>query len=58
MKMNINIKMKMNIIYKYYLKMTVTIIPTNLVTNSLLSLFCPFMETKNKNQILSKVVVW
>ena len=30
----------------------------NLVTNSLLSLFCPFLESKNKNQILSKLVVW
>ena len=28
--------------------MIVTIIPTDLVTNSLLSLFCPFLETNNK----------
>ena len=40
-----------------YMKMIVTIIPTNLVTNSLLSLFCPFTGPKNKNQIFSKLVV-
>ena len=38
--------------------MIVTIISSNLVTNSLLSLFCPFIETKNKNQVFSKLVVW
>ena len=42
----------------FCMKMIVTIIPTNLVTNSLLSLFCPFIETKIKNQVLSKLVVW
>ena len=31
------------------MKMIVTIIPTNLRSNSLLSLFCPFIGTKNKN---------
>ena len=40
------------------MKIIVTIIPTNLVTNSLLFLFCPFIETKNKNQVFSKLVVW
>ena len=40
------------------MKMIVTIISSNLVTNSLLPLFCPFIETKNKNQVLSKLVVW
>ena len=28
----------------------VTIIPTNLVTNTLLSLFCPFVKTKKKKK--------
>ena len=40
----------------FYMKIIVTIILTNLVTNSLLSLFCPFVETKTKNQIFSKIV--
>ena len=44
--------------FLYEMKITVTIIPTNLVTNSLLSLSCPLVETKNKNQVLSKLVVW
>ena len=35
--------------------MIVTVIPTNLVTNYLLLLACPFVETKIKNQILGKV---
>ena len=33
-----------------------TVIRTNLVTNSLLFFSCPFVETKNKNQIFSKLV--
>ena len=40
------------------MKIIVTIIPSSLVTNSILPLSCPFVETKNKNQILSKLVVW
>ena len=40
------------------MKMIVTIIPTDIVTNSLLSSFYPFLQTKNKNQIFSKSVVW
>ena len=32
-----------------------TIIPTDLVTNSLLFSLCPFLQTKNKNQVFSKV---
>ena len=32
------------------MEMTVTIVPINLVTNSLLFLFFLFIETKNKNQ--------
>ena len=40
------------------MKMIVVINPLTLVTNLLLSLFCPFIKTKNKNQILSKLVVW
>ena len=42
----------------FYTKITVTIISTNLVTNSLLSLVGPFVETKNKNQIFGKLVIW
>ena len=34
-----------------YMKIIVTIIPTNLRTNSPLSFFCPFVETKTKSQI-------
>ena len=30
------------------MKRNVTIIPTDLVTNSLLSSFCPFLQTKKK----------
>ena len=40
------------------MKITVTIIPSSLVTSSLSSLSCPFIETKNMNQIFSKLVVW
>ena len=35
------------------MKIIVTIIPTDLVTNSLLSSFCPFWQAKNKNQVFS-----
>ena len=41
-----------------YMKIIVTIIPTNLVTNSLLSLFLSFIESKSRNQIFSKLVLW
>ena len=40
------------------MKIIVIIIPTNLDANSLLYLFCSVLETKKKNQILSKPVVW
>ena len=40
------------------MKIIVSVIPTVLVTNSLLSHFCPFAETKSKNQVFSKLVVW
>ena len=33
-------------------KNNLTIIPTDLVTNWLLFSFCPFLQTKNKNQVL------
>ena len=39
------------------MKVIMIIIPKHLVTNSLLFLFCPLLETKG-NQILSKLVVW
>ena len=42
----------------FYMKVIVTTIPTGLVTNSLLSSFCPFLQIKNKNQIFSRLVVW
>ena len=38
--------------------MIVTIIPTDLVTNSLLSSFCSYLQTKNKDQVFSRLVVW
>ena len=41
-----------------YEKIALTVIPTDLVRNSLLSSFCPFLQTKNKNQVFSKLVVW
>ena len=40
------------------MKIIVTSTPTGLVTNSLLSSFCSFLQTKNKNQVFSKLVVW
>ena len=35
----------------FYMKRIISTIPTGLVTNSLLSSFCPFLQTKNKNQV-------
>ena len=40
------------------MKIILTIFFTNLVTNSLSSLFFSFVETKNKNQIFRKLVIW
>ena len=40
------------------MKILVTIIPANLVTNLSLSLFCLFLETKNKNQTFTKLMIW
>ena len=40
------------------MKIFAHLIPTNLGINSLISFFCHFLETKNKNQLLSKLVVW
>ena len=40
------------------MKIIATLIPTNVVTNRFLSLFCPFVGTKRKNQLLRKLVVW
>ena len=40
------------------MKVIVTIIPTNFVANSLLSLFCPAIQIKNKNETLTKLVAW
>ena len=37
------------------MKIIVTIFPTNLVPNSLLSLFCLFAETKDKNKNVQQV---
>ena len=39
-------------------KITVTIFPTDLGTNLFLSSFCPVLQTKNKNKVFSKLVVW
>ena len=38
------------------MKIILTIIPTNLVTNCLLSLSYPFLETKNQVQVFKHVV--
>ena len=40
------------------MKIIVPIIPKDFITNLLLSSLCPFLQTKNKNQIFSKLVVW
>ena len=40
------------------MKTIATITPTDLVTNFLLSSFCSFLQTKNKNQDFTKLVVW
>ena len=40
-----------------YMKIIVTMSPTDLNTNSLLSSLCPFIQTKYKNQVFSKLVV-
>ena len=34
----------------FYMKIIVTIIPTDFAVNSLLVLFCPFLETENKDK--------
>ena len=40
------------------MKIIATIIPTNLVTNLLLSSLSIFLQAKNKNLVFSKLVVW
>ena len=40
------------------MRVTATIISTDLVTNSLLSSFCPFLQTKHKHHVFSKLVIW
>ena len=42
----------------FYMKLIITIVPTDLVANSLLYSFCPFLQTKSKNPVFSKLVVW
>ena len=39
------------------MKIIVTIIPTDLVTNLFLSSFFPFLQTKNKNLVLSNYLL-
>ena len=41
--------------FKRYLYMKVIVTTANLVANMFLSLFCPALETKNKNQVLTKL---
>ena len=41
-----------------YINISVTISAVNLMRSSLLSLFRPFVKTKNKNQIFCKLVIW
>ena len=36
------------------MKITVTTIPADIVANSRLSSFLPFLQTKNKNQVFSR----
>ena len=40
-----------------YMKIIKTIIPTNSVKNSLSSLFCLLIETKNKNVIPARIII-
>lgn len=40
----------------FYIKIDITIIFTSLITNPLLSLFPPFIETKKKNQEVGGLV--
>ena len=40
----------------FYIKIDIIIIFTSLITNPLLSLFLPFIETKKKNQEVSGLV--
>ena len=40
------------------MKIIVTIVPTYLAKNLLLSSFCSFLRTKNKKLVFSKLVVW
>ena len=42
----------------FYMKIIVTTILKDLVTNSLLSSFCPVLQTKNKNPVVSKLAAW
>ena len=39
------------------MKIIVTIVPTYLATNLLLSSFCRFLQTKNKDLVFSKLVL-
>ena len=41
----------------FYTEIIVTIVSTNLVTNSMLCLFCSLIENKKQNQIFSKLVL-
>ena len=36
----------------------VTIISTDLITNSFLASFCPSLQTRSKNQVFNKLLVW
>ena len=40
------------------MEIIVTMIPTDLLTNSLLPSLCPFLQTKNKNHNFIELVVW
>ena len=40
------------------MKIIVTIIPADLIRNSILTFFGSFLQTKNKNQVFSMLVVW
>ena len=41
----------------FYMKIIVTVIPTNFVIRLLPSIFSPFIENKNKDQVFSKLLV-
>ena len=47
-----------NMLHDMFERFAPGLIPTNLFSNSLLSLFCPALEANKNNQVFTKLVVW